>query len=124
MKKLLPFVIVIVLLLGIVIAVPFLIQPERYRGAITNDLVRRLGHPVTIGKLEAGIFPPRLHLQQLTVSSKDDQQPILQAEKVSIAPAIGALCSFRTSPRIAELVSWAATMAGTASATSATPKRR
>ncbi|MFA5975430.1 MAG: AsmA-like C-terminal region-containing protein [Elusimicrobiota bacterium] len=67
MKRLLPFVIALVLLIGGLVGLSLLFHPESHRADVSRYLSRHLGHPVQIGKLEALFFPPCLRLQDVTV---------------------------------------------------------
>jgi hypothetical protein len=86
MGRLFPYILLILIVIGLVVAVPMLIlQPERHRTEITQMLTQKLGHSVVIGKMDSGLFPPALRLHDVTVF-KTTENPLLQADEIDATP--------------------------------------
>ena len=68
MRKLaIAIVIIIVLVLGILLALPHLIDVNQYRGQIQAELQTRLNRPVQLGELSLGVFPLRVEASNVTI---------------------------------------------------------
>ena len=98
MGRLIPFVLVILIILGIVIGLPILLQPDSHREQLSHYLSQKLRHPVVIGKLDASFFPPVLHLHDVTVMRNDEATPLFRAERVDVTPDWGSLWSLKFVP--------------------------
>jgi len=72
MKKLLPFIAIIVLLVAILLAPVLLFRPEKYRQPLTDRLSAFFHHPVLLGPLEGHYFPPRLTLHNISIVKSGD----------------------------------------------------
>lgn len=104
MGRLLPFIVVILVLVGLMVAVPmFLLQPERYHAEITNALSQKLRHTVVIGKMDARFFPPVLRLHEVTVFKSADT-PLLQADEVDAVPDGSGLLHLRFLPSLLTVI--------------------
>ncbi len=105
MKRLLPFVVLILLLLAGIISVPFLLRPESHRQEITDTLSKLLKRPVVIGQISMGYLPPTLRLGPVAVMN-DAGNPILQVETASAPLDWTALFHLRLIPQEVELHRW------------------
>src|SRR3989344_2398933 len=108
MKRLLPFV-VLILLVVLVLCAPFLLPLDRYRARISDGLSRRLQHPVLIGRLELGLFPPALRLRDLSVMSPSDNTALLRVDQVLAPVSWRALLKARLAPGALHVSGWTAT---------------
>ncbi|OGR92676.1 MAG: hypothetical protein A2992_10235 [Elusimicrobia bacterium RIFCSPLOWO2_01_FULL_59_12] len=109
MKRLLPFV-VLILLVVLVLCAPFLLPLDRYRARISDGLSRRLQHPVLIGRLELGLFPPALRLRDLSVMSPSDNTALLRVDQVLAPVSWRALLKARLAPGALHVSGWTATV--------------
>ena len=82
MKRLLPFIVLILLVVGGIFSVPFLLRPESHRAEITDKLSKLLKHPVVIGQLSMAYWPPALRLGQVQAMTESGA-PFLQIESAS-----------------------------------------
>jgi uncharacterized protein involved in outer membrane biogenesis len=105
MKRLLPFVILLIVLLGGVIAVPVLLNPERHRTEITALLSKLLKRPVVVGPLSMSYFPPTLRLSQVAVM-KEGGTPLLEIESASAPLDWPALAHLKFAPSSLEMDRW------------------
>jgi len=90
MKRLIPFVLLILLLLAGIFAIPFLLRPESHRTEITNALTKLLKRPVVIGAISMSYWPPTLHVGKMVVM-KEDGNPALQIESADAPLDVSAL---------------------------------
>ena len=72
-KRLLPFIIGLVILVGLILAPFLLFHPERYRPLLIQKMSAAFGgHSVLIGKIEGGYFPPSLTIHDVSVLKTPD----------------------------------------------------
>ncbi len=109
MRRLLPFIFFILLVLA-VIAAPFFLPLNTYRSRIGAALTERLQHTVLIGKLEVGYFPPALKLKDVGLMSSSGNTVLLQVEQVIAPLHLGSLFKGRLVPRALDLRGWTATL--------------
>ncbi len=109
MKRLLPFVFLILLFLAGIISVPILLNPERHRQEITDTLSKLLKRPVVIGPMSLGYLPPTLNLQQVAVM-KDAGNPALQIGSASAPLDLMALVHLQFAPQEIEFSHWTLTI--------------
>ena len=109
MKRLLPFVFLILLVLAGILSVPFLMRPESHRQEITDTLSKLLKRPVVIGPMSMGYLPPALRLEQVAVMSNGGS-PILQAGMAAATLDWAALFHLQFAPRDVELSRWTLTI--------------
>src|SRR6266700_4779854 len=102
MKRLLPFVFLILLLLEGVLAVPYLLQPERHRKEISATLTALFKHPVVIGPLSMGYLPPTLRVEQVAMMN-NNVNPILQVGSAAVPLDWTALFHLQFVPQEVEL---------------------
>ncbi len=102
MKRLLPFIVLIILILGSIIAVPFLLRPESHRAEITDKLSKFLKHQVVIGPLSLTYLPPTLHLNQVAVMNETNN-PVLQIESADAVLDIPSLLHLHFAPDTIQL---------------------
>src|SRR6266478_5389183 len=105
MKRLLPFVFLILLLLGGIVGVPYLLQPERHRQEITSTLSALFKMPVAIGPMSMSYLPPTLRLEQVSVLN-NGQNSILQVGTASVPLDWTALIHLQFAAQEVELSHW------------------
>ena len=105
MKRLLPFVVLILLLLAGICSVPFLLSPEKHRKEISDSLSTLLKRPVILGPMSMGYLPPTLRVEQVAVMN-DSNSPILQVGTVSAPLDWAGLFRLRIVPEEVELSHW------------------
>ena len=110
MKRLVPFIFLLLVLLGGIIAVPVLLNPERHRAEITSMLSKPLKRPVVIGQLSLGYFPPTLRLGQVAVM-KEGGNPALEIESATAALDWPSLFKLKFIPTSFVLSHWKLTLA-------------
>lgn len=109
MRRLLPFIIGILLFVGLLASVPFLLRPDRYRAELTATLTQRLHHPVTLGKLDAGLFPPNLKINAFALQGADGKS-VLQSDRIDVGLDWMSLFRFKVSPKSITLNKWSITV--------------
>ncbi len=68
MRKLaIVLVVIIVIIVGLILALPHLIDVNQYRGQIQSELQKRLNRPVQLGELSLGVFPIRVEANNVTI---------------------------------------------------------
>ena len=82
MGRLLPFILLILVILGLLIGVPLLLQSDTHRAQLADYLSQRLHHKVLLGKLSSGFFPPALQLHDLAVLQDGQDTPLLRIESL------------------------------------------
>lgn len=105
MKRLLPFIVFLVVLIGGLIAVTVLLNPERHRAEITAVLSKPLKRPVVIGPLSMGYFPPVLRLSQVA-AMKENGNPALEIELVTAPLDVSSLFKLKFAPTSVLLSHW------------------
>jgi hypothetical protein len=105
LKRLLPFVFLILLLLGGFLAVPYLLQPERHRQEISATLSALFKRPVAIGPMSMGYLPPTLRLEQIAVMNNNGN-PILQVGTALAPLDWTALLHLQFAPQEVEAGHW------------------
>ena len=107
MKKLLPYIVAIVLLIALIVTIPFLLQTDKRRQQLAADLSQRLHRKVVIGKMDIGLFPPALHLKDVAIFGKDQMaNPDLQIDQVQASLSLGDLFSSTVHPGSVTLDHW------------------
>jgi hypothetical protein len=109
LKRLLPFVFLILLVLAGILAVPFLLRPESHRQEITDTLSKLLKRPVVIGPMSVGYLPPTLRLEQVSVMG-DGGNPILQVGSAAAPLDWAALFHLKMAPQEVEMSRWTLTI--------------
>jgi len=71
-KRLVPFILVIVLAVGLLVTPFALFRPDRYKQTLIDQFSKAFGHPVLISKVEGGYFPPTLKMVDLSVLQSGD----------------------------------------------------
>jgi uncharacterized protein involved in outer membrane biogenesis len=68
MRKLaIAVVIVVVIIVGLILALPAIINVNQYRGQIQSELQQRLNRPVQLGQLSLGVFPLRVEASNVII---------------------------------------------------------
>ena len=60
-------VIIIVIIMGLLLALPHIIDVNQYRGQIQSELEKRLNRPVQLGELSLGVFPIRVEANNVVI---------------------------------------------------------
>ncbi|MGD1215425.1 MAG: AsmA family protein [Terriglobales bacterium] len=78
--------IVIVLLIVVAIALPFLVNVNNFRPQIESNLSSALGRPVKVGNLSLGIFSGSVGADQLSIADdpKFSSEPFIQAKSLQV----------------------------------------
>jgi hypothetical protein len=105
LKRLLPFVFLILLVLVGIVSIPYLLQPERHRQEITTTLTTLLKMPVAIGPMSMGYLPPTLRLEQVAVMNGTGN-PLLQVGSVVAPLDWAALFHLKFAAQEVELSHW------------------
>jgi hypothetical protein len=108
-KRILPFVFLIVLLLAGILAVPFLLNPDKHRQEISDTLSKLLNRPVVIGKLSMSYLPPTLQAEQDAVMGSGGV-PVLQVGTASAPLDWVALFHLKFVPQEVTLDHWILTI--------------
>lgn len=109
MKRLLPFVILIILVIGGIVSIPFLLRPEVQKARIADTLTKVFRHPVIVGDLSIGYLPPSLQISKIAVTNTQNE-PILQVDKVTAPLNLAALVRMKVAVDQIELAGWKATI--------------
>src|SRR5690349_8129871 len=105
MKRLLPFVFFILLVLGGLFALVSFLQPERHRQEISSAISSAVNHPAVIGPLSMSYLPPALHVEQIGIMNADGS-PILQVASAVAPLDWNALLHLKFAPQAIELRQW------------------
>src|ERR1051326_895195 len=105
MKRLLPFILAILFVVGAFISVPLFLNPERHRPEITELMSHLLKKQVVIGPMSMGYFPPTLKLNQVAVM-KQEGLPLLDIGLVSAPLDFASLYHFQFVPTSIQLMHW------------------
>ena len=60
-------VVILVILVGLLLALPHIIDVNQYRGQIQSELQQRLNRPVQLGELSLAVFPMRVEANNVTI---------------------------------------------------------
>jgi hypothetical protein len=104
-KRLLPFIVLLVIFVGGIIAAPILLNPERHRTQITNTLANLFKRPVVVGPLSMGYFPPTLTVAELAIM-KSGGAPGFQVASISAPLDWTALFHLKFIPVELQLNGW------------------
>src|SRR5215469_7595369 len=66
-KLVIAIVIVIVIIVGGLLALPYIIDVNQYRGQIQSELQKRLNRPVQLGEMSLGVFPVRVEVSNVII---------------------------------------------------------
>jgi hypothetical protein len=105
MKRLLPFIALIVVFFAGIVSLVLVLNPEHHRAEITGFLSGLLRRPVVIGRLSMDYFPPTLRLGKLAVM-KEDGSPFFEIETASAPLLWPALLHLKFAPSSLELDRW------------------
>jgi uncharacterized protein involved in outer membrane biogenesis len=78
----------------IVAAALFLVDVNRYRGAVQAQLERQLGRSVTLGKMHLGILPLRLQVENAVIAEDPafaSQTPFIRADNLDVSVGVSSL---------------------------------
>ncbi len=97
MKKLaIVVVVIIVIIVGLLLALPHIIDVNQYRGQIQSELQQRLGRPVQMGELSLGVFPVRVEANNVTIGedpSFHSTVPFAQVSQLDVSVKLLPLLS-------------------------------
>lgn len=92
MKKLAIVVIALVLIVvGVLLALPHLIDVNQYRGQIQSQLQQRLNRPVQLGAMSLGVFPLRVEVSNVIIGddpSFGSKVPFAQVSELDVSLAL------------------------------------
>jgi uncharacterized protein involved in outer membrane biogenesis len=60
-------VVIVVFVVGLILALPHLLDVNRYRGQVQAELHRRLNRPVQLGQLSLGLFPLKMKASDVVI---------------------------------------------------------
>ena len=72
----------------------FLVDVNRYRGAVQAQLERQLGRSVTLGQMHLGILPLRLQVENPVIAEDPavaSQSPFIRADKLDVRVGLASL---------------------------------
>ena len=68
MRKLLIVIgVIVVIIIALLLALPSLIDVNKYRGQVQTQLQQRLNRPVQLGQMSLGVFPIRVEVSNVTI---------------------------------------------------------
>ena len=68
MRKLLIVIgVIVVIVVAVLLALPHLIDVNKYRGQVQTQLQQRLNRPVQLGQMSLGVFPIRVEVSNVTI---------------------------------------------------------
>lgn len=105
MRRLFPFMLAILAVVALLVGGVVLLQVDGRRNQIASALSQRLRHEVTLGKVEAGLFPPTLKLKAFSVL-RADKSPFLQSDQVDAVLDGSSLLRFKVVPNVVTLRRW------------------
>src|SRR4051794_15579574 len=97
MKKLaIVVVVIIVVIVGLLLALPHIVDVNQYRGQIQSQLQQRLGRPVQLGELSLGVFPVRVEANNVTIGEDPNfhsTAPFAQVSQLDVSVKLLPLLS-------------------------------
>src|SRR6516162_5052875 len=97
MRKLAIIVVSLVVVVAVlVLALPYLIDVNQYRGQIQEQLQQRLNRPVQLGAMSLGIFPLRVEVHDVVIGdnpSFGSKVPFAQVGQLNVSVALLPLLS-------------------------------
>ncbi len=97
-----------VLLIGVLVALPFLIDANQFRGPLQAKLEKSLDRPVSLGNMTLKVFPLSLRVMDVVIGQPRgfvSQLPFLQAKEVLVRVALFPLLSGNVDVQAVELQS-------------------
>src|SRR5271166_6306972 len=92
MRKLAIFAVaVVVIVVGLVLALPHLIDVNQYRGQIQSQLQQRLNRPVQLGAMSLAVFPLRVEVNDVVIGddpSFSSKVPFAQVGQLDVSIAL------------------------------------
>jgi hypothetical protein len=107
LKRLLPFVVVLLLIL-LVVCAPFLIPVDRYKVTLAERIGHSLNHKVVIGGMDIGVFPPSVRLKDFSLLDVRGENPLLHADQVIAVLNLPALLRAAVVPQVLNFKGWQA----------------
>lgn len=99
MRKLaIAVVIVVVIIVGLILALPAIINVNQYRGQIQSELQQRLNRPVQLGALSLGVFPLRVEASNVVIGDDPNfhsTAPFAQVSELDVSVKLWPLLSKR-----------------------------
>lgn len=105
MKRLLPFVVLIILLLGAIASIPYLLRPDVQKARLTETLSKVFKHPVIVGDVAFGYFPPALQISRIAVTNNQGEA-FIHIDKVSAPLNLSGLIRLQVEPDRIDLSGW------------------
>jgi uncharacterized protein involved in outer membrane biogenesis len=88
MRKLAVAVVILVLVAGMVFALPHLVDANRYRGQVQTELQKRLNRPVQLGQIYLDVFPVRVKTTNVIIGEDPgypDNVPFAQVAELDLS---------------------------------------
>ncbi len=109
MRRLVFFVLLIVVLLAGALSLPFLLQPDKQRAKIEASLSQLLQRPVVIGECALGFLPPTLKLKRVAALN-EQKETFLLAESVTGPLNLKELFRLKFIPEEVDVERWSVTI--------------
>jgi AsmA protein len=97
---------VVVLLAGVLLALPYIVDVNRYRGQLQAAIQEQLRREVSLGTMELSLFPPGLRVQDAVIGEDPafaTGRPFVRIEELYVGPKLLPLLSGRFELRSVEL---------------------
>jgi AsmA protein len=97
---------ILVLLLGVVLALPWLIDANQYRGPIQTALQEQLGREVSLGDIRISLLPLGLRVADVVIGEDpalDTGRPFAAVEELYVSPRVLPLLTGRFELRAVEI---------------------
>ncbi len=89
MRKLgITLLVIVALIVVAALAIPYLVDVNRYRGRIQSELQQRLGRPVSLGEMHLRVIPLAIRVENLLIGEDPrfgSGKPFAQAEELSVS---------------------------------------
>ena len=95
-KLVIAIVVVVVIVVGLMFALPHLIDVNQYRGQIQAELQQRLNRPVQLGQMSLGVFPLRVEVENVIIGddpSFHSTMPFAQVGQLNVSVKLLPLLS-------------------------------
>lgn len=82
-KLLISVVILVVVAAGVLLALPYVLDVNKYRGRIQSELEKRTGRPVTLGQMRLKVFPLAFRVENAVIGEDPSVRSTLPFAQVS-----------------------------------------
>jgi hypothetical protein len=108
MRRLIPYILLILIVVGIVVGGPILLHQDQYRLRISEVLSQKLNHKVIVGKLDAGLFPPALKLRDVVLMNPAADSALFQVGEITMSLDLSSLFHLSLVPQSLSFHGWTA----------------